>query len=121
MNYLLLTDPKFCPSCRRNGVPSSLPAKCRCCDMWLFKATDSILRFEEDTGWREYWVWTGKDKGWMHSTQVKKEMALERELRQEKLPDNYGTEEYLKQKVADSRMELRDALKRKKKIGIPHK
>ena len=85
--------------------------------MHLFKATDAISKFEEDTGWREYWVWTGKTKGWCHSTQLKAEKALEREVKLEKLPDDYGTEAMTARKISESRMELKEALKKKKIKG----
>jgi hypothetical protein len=120
--YILLTDRNVCPKCRTQAVPKSLPALCRACGMQLFKSTDAIKTFVEQTGWREFWVYCGKDYGWKHSTQLDDERPLERDYyKPEKLPDNYGTEEYLQQKVANSRIELNKALKHKKKIGIMHK
>lgn len=116
--YLLLRDRNQCPACRTPNAPKILPSVCRCCEMRLFKATDAILRWEEDTGWREYWVWTGEAKGWMHRTQVFNEMALEREYRAEKRPDNYGTKEFLQEKVQKQYEEAKNALK-KKKVKIP--
>jgi hypothetical protein len=122
MKYLLLTNPNECPKCRTQAVPKSLPAQCRACGMHLFKSTDAINRWIEETGWREFWVYCGKDYGWKHSTMLDETKPLERDhYKPEKLPDNYGTTEYLNEKIANSRIELKEALKHKKKIGIPHK
>lgn len=121
MSYLLLKDRNVCPACRTQAVPKSLPGRCRACGMWLFLATNDFDKFEAETGWREYWVFTTQN-GWMHQTQLKiRTEALSREVVTEKLPDNYGTPEFIQQKIQDSRKELKAALKNKKKIGVPHK
>lgn len=112
-DYILLKDKKRCPKCDHATVPRSLPSRCRHCGMLLFKDTDAIKRWEEDTGWREYWVWTNLN-GWMHRTQVFDQSPIRRETKLQKLDDNYGTEEFINQKIANSRMELKDALKKKK-------
>ena len=114
-DYLLLTNKAQCPKCNHNFVPTYLPGRCRNCGMQLFDVTDNFTAFEQETGWREYWVWTGKIKGWMHRTQVFAERALSRKVEQEKLDSDYGTQEYINRKIDDSRMELRDALKKKKR------
>ena len=51
----------------------------------------------------------------MHRTQVFAERALSRELEEEKLDANYGTTDYLNQKIDNSRIELKQALKKTKK------
>ena len=114
-DYLLLTDRNECPKCRKLAAPKQLPALCRWCGMHLFKSTDALLKFEEDTGWREYWVWTGFQEGWKHRTQVFSPAPNSRIPNIEKLPDNYGTEAFIQQKIADSRKELKEALKQKRR------
>jgi len=111
--YLLLLDRRQCPSCRTKNVPSSLPAKCRKCGIQLFKDTDQTKKFIEETGIRELWVFCWGD-GWKHSTMLNQK-ALERVYEIHKLPSNYGTPEFVRDKISDSRAELRAALKRKKK------
>lgn len=119
MNYLLLTDKNNCPACRHNNCVTSLPSRCRHCGMWLFLAENNMKRFEEQTGWREYWVWTGNQEGWKHRSHIMSESKpLERELNLEKLPDNYGTPEFHKQRLADSRKELKAELKKRKKKPV---
>jgi len=113
-DFLLLMDSRQCPKCRNHSAPTYLPGQCRCCGMQLFKHTDNIKRFEHDTGWREYWVYTN-DKGWMHRTQIFGEKALSREVEEDVTPDNYGTQEYLNEKIDNSRAELKKALKKSKK------
>ena len=120
-NYILLKDRNVCPACRTQAVPKSLPDSCRACGKKLFKATDDFELYEQHTGWREYWIFTSQN-GWMHRTQVlERTQALTREVVTEKLPDNYGTPEFIKAKLDNSRSELKEALKRKKKIGVMHK
>jgi predicted amidophosphoribosyltransferase len=114
-DYLLLTDKKQCPKCQRNYAPAYLPGQCRNCGMQLFSVTDNFVAFEEETGWREYWVWTGMAKGWKHRTQVFAERALSRVVEEEKLDADYGSQDYINRKIDDSRIELRDALKKKKR------
>lgn len=113
-DLLLLKDNNKCPKCHRQSAPKYLPGQCRNCGMQLFADTDQFKKFEQETGWREYWVWTN-DKGWMHRTQVFDERALNRELENEVLDDDYGTESYLNRKIDDSRMELKAALRKIKK------
>ena len=120
MSYLLLKDRSVCPKCRTQAVPKSLPAKCRACGMWLFKSTDAVNRFMAETGWRELWVFCGSE-GWKHSTQLDEAKPLTRDVVTEKLPDNYGTSEFIQEKLDNSRIELKEALKHKKKIGVMHK
>ena len=89
--------------------------------MWLFKGTDDFEKFETDSGWREYYVFNSQN-GWMHRTQILDEHgkplarvnALEREYVAPKLDDDYGTESYQNRLLANTRMELKDALKKKK-------
>lgn len=114
-DYILLINCDECPKCRRKSVPKQLPALCRNCGMYLFKHTDNLAAFVADTGWREYWVWTGLDGGWKHSTQLDAPTPMHRVVEIEKLPDNYGTQEFINQKIDDSRIELKTALKRKRK------
>ena len=114
-DYLLLTDRKQCPKCLRLAAPTNLPALCRNCGMHLFKSTDNLAAFVADTGWREYWVWTGTEEGWKHSTQLDAPNPLHRVVEIPKLPDNYGTQEFIDQKIADTRKELKEELKRKRK------
>ena len=119
--YLLLTDRNVCPKCRTQAVPKSLPGQCRACGMHLFKSTDATKTFVADTGIRDWWMYCGKDIGWAHSTQIDNMQPLTRSYEIEKLPDNYGTSEFIQEKLDNSRIELKEALKSKKKIGIPHK
>ena len=112
--YLLLKNIKQCPKCQRESAPTYLPGQCRNCGMQLFANTDNIKRFEHDTGWREYWVYT-PDKGWMHRTQIFGERPLERFYKEEELDADYGTQEYQNRKIENSRIELKEALKKVKK------
>lgn len=108
-DYILLGEISFCPACRRKTVPEVLPGLCRACGMWLFKASDQIKKFEDETGWREYWVWTGKQKGWVHRSHlfdtdgriVRDETALDRVYREPELPKDYGTPEYQKRRIKE--------------------
>ena len=109
-DYLLLTDKTKCPKCYIKCVPSSLPARCGNCGMRLFKAADSIKWFEADTGWREYWVWCGKQEGWKHRTQVFDPNPLVRKQKFQELDSDYGTEAYIHKQVDNSRIELKKAL-----------
>ena len=79
--------------------------------MMLFKSSNNFPQYEADTGWREYWVWTGIIEGWKHRTQVFDPAPLIRVFSPEKLPANYGTEEFQKQRIAESQSELKDHLK----------
>jgi len=121
MSLLLLKNKIQCPKCRRPHR-CLLPSQCRVCGMWLFLATHDFDKFQEDTSWREYWVFT-TNYGWVHQTQLKMELKpLEQDYyKPTKLPENYGTQEFINEKIANSRIELKEALKHKKKIGIPHK
>ena len=103
--YILLLDPKCCPACHRPTVPSHLPGRCLACGKHLFLAEHNFKRFQDETGWREYWVYTGKLEGWKHSTHLNdpQAKALEREYHAPELPSNYGTQEYLDQKIARAR------------------
>lgn len=120
--YLLLKDKSKCPKCQSKGV-RELPGACRNCGIKLFKATDQIINFEADTGWREYWVYTTVN-GWMHRTHLldergkfikRKPKALEREYNEPELDSDYGTQEYQNRKIENSRIELKEALKKVKK------
>ena len=82
--------------------------------MWLFKASDSIEKWEEDTGWREYWVWTGLDKGWKHRTQIFDERALSRIVERYDREADYGTQEYLNRKASKAVNELAQEKHKKK-------
>ena len=113
-DYLLLKNVKECPKCRDLFAPTYLPGQCRKCGMQLFKHTDNIKRFEHDTGWREYWVYM-PDKGWMHRTQIFGERPLPRIVEDEVLEDDYGTQDYVNRKIDNSRIELKEALKKTKK------
>ena len=111
--YLLLLDKAICPKCRRKAVPPYYPAQCRNCGMMLFLSGNDFAGYERNTGWREYWVWTGKDKGWVHRSHIFDESAkpLDRVYDIPKLDADYGTPEYQKKKVDNSRAELKDHIK----------
>jgi hypothetical protein len=102
-NYILLLDKTICPNCHHATVPSHLPGQCRHCGKHLFLATHDFQQFQADTGWREYWVYTGE--GWKHSTHINtpNAVALEREYHAPELPSNYGTQEFLNEKIANAR------------------
>ena len=111
--FLLLRDVSICPSCRRKTVPSHLYGQCRNCGMLLFDQTNNFAGYERDTGWREYYVWTGKNEGWKHRSHIFDESAkpLDRVYEIPKLDADYGTPEYQKKKIANSRSELKDRIK----------
>jgi len=68
--------------------------------MMLFKMGDNLSKYEDDTGWREYWVWTGKLEGWKHRGHIFGQSApLHRHYEAVKLDDDYGTPEYNKRKL----------------------
>ena len=81
--------------------------------MMLFDKSNNFEQYEKDTGFREYWVWTGKDKGWVHRSHLfdKSAQPLDRVYEIPKLDDDYGTPEYQKKKIANSRSELKDRIK----------
>jgi len=83
----------------------------------LFRSGNDLTSYERDTGFREYWVWTGKDKGWVHRSHLFDESAkpLNRVYEIPKLDADYGTPEYQKKKVAESRSELKEHIKTLKK------
>ena len=114
-DYLLLTDRKQCPKCGKYRVPPYPPGLCRNCGMNLFRSMDGFIQFEIDTGWREYWVWTGKDEGWKHRTQIFNPSPIKRDYNLPNMPDNYGTQEYINQKLENSRIELKKHLSERKK------
>lgn len=113
MSLLLLKNKAQCPKCRRqHKVPTY--GQCRQCGMMLFDLHHDFLSYEKDQGYCEYWVWHNQN-GWMHSTQIKGPTVLDRDYKPDVLPENYGTQEYLNQKIDDSRTELNQALQEKKK------
>lgn len=110
MSYLLLTDAKKCPACRRSHLVPTY-GQCRHCGMMVFMAQHDFESYQKDTGWREYWVYT-KSNGWMHQTQLlMRQEALARDVEMEKLPDNYGTEEFVNQKIDDVKAGAKAAIK----------
>ena len=117
--YILLRDRNHCPACQRPAVPNSIPAKCRSCGMQLFKFTDNLTKWEAETGWREYWVWTGSEFGWKHRSHVMGEgaKALTRSYEIPKLPDDYGTPEYQTRRLNETRSELQEAMRKTKPKG----
>ena len=126
MNYILLTNPKECPACRHEAAPTYLPGKCHNCKMQLFKWEDCFRKFEDETGWREYYVFTGKDFGWKHRTHLfsvedskpVEAKALEREYVAPKLEDDYGTPQFIERKKKESRKELVAELKKRKRKPV---
>jgi hypothetical protein len=93
----------------------------------LFDAQQSFRQYEQETGWREYYVWTGKIKGWLHrshilsaetSKPVEVETPLEREYQAPKLKDDYGTPEMIKRRLDESRKELKAEIKKLKKKPV---
>ena len=125
-NYILLTDPKECPACRKPFVPSNMPGECRNCGKMLFKHEHNFRKYESDTGWREYYVWTGKIEGWKHRSQILsaetskpiESIALEREYKAPKLEDDYGTPDMIKRRLENSRVELKSEIKKLKKKPV---
>ena len=113
-DLLLLKNKHQCPKCRYDTAPQYLPGQCRACGMQLFDYTNDLQKFEDETGWREYWVWH-RDKGWMHRTQIFNERALEREIVEDVVEEDYGTEAYINRKIDNSRIELKQALAKGKK------
>ena len=76
--------------------------------MWLFRWGNGFRSFEQQTGWREYWVWIGKDRGWVHrshifsaedSKSIETAAPLNRVYTPPKLADDYGTEAYNRRKA----------------------
>jgi threonine synthase len=121
-DLILLKEPLQCPSCRRNAAPALLPARCRNCGMMLFKASDNFKKFEDETGWREYFIFF-TETGWKHRShvytteciEVQRETVLDRTYKPPELPSNYGTEEFIKDKLDNSRFELKEEIRQIKK------
>lgn len=101
-DYLLLTHKVECPACRRHSVPKYLPGVCRTCGMRLFDASNGFKRFEEETGWREYWVWCGYEEGWKHRSQVFNPEPLHRVYKAPELESDYGTEQFQNRKLKEA-------------------
>jgi hypothetical protein len=118
-DFILLKDPSTCPACKSNTAPASLPGKCSNCGKQLFKFTDAIKKFEQETGLMEYWVWTGSEHGWKHRSHLvdQSSKALTRSYEIPKLPDDYGTDTYQARRIRESRIELREAMKKPKYKG----
>ena len=91
--------------------------------MWLFDANDNFQKFEADTGWREFWIWSGHETGWKHRSHYVdndgnlrvKHKAFERVQIEEKLPSNYGTQSFVDDQIKNSRVELKHELEYLKK------
>lgn len=113
MNLLLLKTKSQCPKCRREHG-AKLYGQCRQCGMMLFELTHNFKAYEKDQGYCEYWVWHSEN-GWMHASQIERATVLDRDYKPDVLPDNYGTTDYLNQKIDESRIELKQALAEKKK------
>lgn len=69
---------------------------------------------------KNFWVWTD-DKGWIHAVHALEGLRPnEREFKEEKLPDNYGTMEYIEEKKRNANFEAQairaDMLKNKGRI-----
>jgi hypothetical protein len=81
--------------------------------MLLFDGKNNFQGYEHETGWREYYVWTGKNEGWKHRSHILDESAkpLSRAYDIPKLDADYGTPEYQKKRVSNSRAELKDHIK----------
>lgn len=79
--------------------------------MLLFDAKHQFKQYEDDTGWREYWVFT-KENGWMHRTQIlERTEALSRRLESPKLDDDYGTDAYNRRKAKEKRLEAKQKVR----------
>lgn len=85
--------------------------------MMLFRSSDNFQQYEKDTGWREYWVFTSMD-GWKHRTQVFDPNPLTPVVEPEKLPENYGTQEFLNEKVQTVRQQAKSEIKERTKKRI---
>ena len=92
----------------------------------LFQSGNDLAKYEADTGWREYWVWTGKAKGWIHrshlfsvddSKPLEILSPLSRNVPIPALDSDYGTPGYAKRQLENSpeRQELKREYKRLKK------
>ena len=82
--------------------------------MMLFDKSNNFEQYEKDTGWREYWVWTGKIEGWKHRSHLFDESAkpLSRVYEIPKLDPDYGTPKFIEKKKAASRSELKDRIRK---------
>ena len=96
--------------------------------MMLFDSTDNFRKYEQDTGWREYYVFT-KINGWKHrshvldtetSKPVEVEQPLHRVYESPKLDDDYATPSWHKRQLEKSpeRIQLKKELKRLKKKPV---
>ena len=118
--YLLLTDRSICPSCRRKSAPSGY-GQCRSCGMMLFDNHNDFKKYEDETGWREYWVF-GKIHGWRHRSHLFDENSkpLTRKYEIPKLDDDYGTQDYVNRQMANApdQIEKRKLIKKLKKKPV---
>lgn len=86
--------------------------------MWLFDKSHNFKKFEDESGWREYWIWFGREKGFVHRShiftteciEVQRETPLERVYKAPELPSNYGTKAFIKENLDNSRFELKEEI-----------
>lgn len=83
--------------------------------MMLFQNGNDFAKYEADTGWREYWVWTGNQEGWKHRSQVFEPTPLNRIYTPPKLDADYGTPEFIQRKKDSTRDEPKEFIKTIKK------
>ena len=121
-DFILLTDRNYCPNCRRKSTPKGY-GQCRGCGMMLFDAGNDFRKYELETGFREYWVYISKTKGFVHrshlldfdSKPLEIETPLAREYKAPELPSDYGTPEYGQRLISEQRETARTAIKKEVK------
>ena len=103
-DFLLLLDPRECPACRHKSVAGQGSSRhCSNCGKFLFFEPFNFVKYEADTGWREYWVWCGEE-GWKHRDHLfdDNSKALHRTYKMPELDADYGTQSYLDRKMSQA-------------------
>ncbi len=121
--YILLLDKTRCPKCSHFTITDSgTLSRCRNCGMTLFLRNSNLVQYETDTGWREYWVWTGIQEGWKHRSHIfdGNSNPLTRRYEVPELDSDYGTNDFIKRKLenAPDQIKKREIIKRLKKKPV---
>ena len=68
-DLILLKQKSRCPVCAADIYSLHLPTNCRNCGILLFYGHQDFEKYEQQTGWREYWVFF-REGGWKHRTHI---------------------------------------------------
>mgnify|MGYP006289054729 CR=1 FL=1 len=103
----MLKNSSECPACRRLHLGRT-PCQCRQCGMMLFNSKHDFRQYSIDSVSKNFWVFT-IEHGWIHAVHALEGLRPnEREYTEEKLPENYGTMDYINEKKANANFEARE-------------